>query len=185
MTAKQAKQDASHQSLHRKSIFVGIAVLLSCMAFFGFDVLADIVKHSATPAAYSRVELIHLVFEILAFFGLGFAALTLRTYLKLLQADARKNHETIQILQGHFEEVLRQKFVQWGLTSAERDVTLLVIKGLSIAEIAEARNCAPGTIKAHSTAIFRKIGVKSKTELMSAIIDEFLDSGTVPSAELT
>ena len=80
------------------------------------------------------------------------------------------------MLRGNFDEVLRDKFKEWSLTAAERDVTLLIIRGLSVADIAAARNTAQGTIKAQSTSIFRKIGVGSKTELMSVIIDEFLDT---------
>ena len=83
------------------------------------------------------------------------------------------------MLRGNFDEVLRNKFEEWGLTAAERDVTLLIIRGLSIAEIAAARKTAHGTIKAQSTSIFRKIGVGSKNELMSTIIDEFLDAESV------
>ena len=80
------------------------------------------------------------------------------------------------MLRGNFDEVLRDKFKEWSLTAAERDVTLLIIRGLSVADIAAARNTAQGTIKAQSTSIFRKIGVGFKTELMSVIIDEFLDT---------
>lgn len=161
----------------RNVVFLGMAVLLACMAFFGFDVVADIVEHVEGGTSYAAGELVHLIFEICAVIGLGYAAMTLRAYLRLLQAQAARSRETIQMLRGHFDEVLNGKFEEWGLTAAERDVTLLIIRGLSVADIAAARNTAQGTIKAQSTSIFRKIGVGSKGELMSTIIDEFLDVG--------
>ena len=159
----------------RKVVFLGMALLLACMAFFGFDVMADIVDRVKGGTSYATGELVHLIFEMCAVIGLGYAAMTLRAYLRLLQAHAARSRETIQMLRGNFDEVLRDKFEAWGLTTAERDVTLLIIRGLSVAEIAAARNTAQGTIKAQSTSIFRKIGVGSKVELMSTIIDEFLD----------
>lgn len=163
------------RSRHRNVVFLGMAVLLACMAFFGFDVVADIVERVEGGTFYAASELVHLIFEMCAVIGLGYAAMTLRAYLRLLQAQAARSRETIQMLRGNFDEVLRDKFEEWGLTAAERDVTLLIIRGLSVAEIAAARNTAQGTIKAQSTSIFRKIGVGSKSELMSTIIDEFLD----------
>lgn len=162
----------------RRSVFLGMVILLSCMTFFGFDVVADVVSHGLGSTPYAAEELTHLIFEILAVLGLGYAVMTLRTYFRLLKADAESSKETIHMLRGNFDEVLRDKFEEWGLTAAERDVTLLIIRGLSVSDIAAARNTAQGTIKAQSTSIFRKIGVKSKNELMSAIIDEFLDTTT-------
>ena len=169
--ARNGLQEVIKQLSH-----TGMAVLIACMAFFGFDVVADVLEHFLGNRAYVSGELVHLIFEILAVIGLGYAAATLRQYLRLLQAQAASSRETIHMLRGHFDVVLRHKFEEWGLTTAERDVTLLIIRGLSVSEISAARNTAQGTIKAQSTSIFRKIGVGSKTELMSLIIDEFLDS---------
>lgn len=165
----------NHRAMGRSGVVMGMAVLIACMAFFGFDVVADVFDHALGRTPYALGELVHLIFEILAVIGLSYAAATLRAYLRLLQTQAASSRDTIHMLRGNFDEVLRQKFEEWSLTSAERDVTLLIIRGLSVAEIAAARNTAQGTIKAQSTSIFRKIGVGSKGELMSLIIDEFLD----------
>lgn len=171
-----ATPTSDHSTKSRATIFLGMAVLLACIAFFGFDVVADIVGHSLRGAPYATEELVHLIFEMLAVAGLTYAATTLRAYLRLLHSEADRSREALHMLRGNFDEVLRDKFEKWGLTTAERDVTLLTIRGLSIADIAAARNTAQGTIKAQSTSIFRKIGVRSKTELMSVIIDEFLEA---------
>lgn len=167
---------SDHRAMSQSKIFLGLVVLLSCMAFFGFDVVLDIVEHRVKGTTYAVGELVHLIFEMLAVLGLGYAVTMLRAYLRLLRAEAEHIRETINMLRGNFDEVLLTKFDDWGLTTAERDVTLLIIRGLSVADIAAARNTAQGTIKAQSTSIFRKIGVGSKTELMSLIIDEFLTS---------
>lgn len=161
--------------MNRNAVFAGMGILLSSMAFFGFDVVSDISAHVLGGLSYTRSDLVHLVFEVLAVAGLGYAVVTLRAYHLLLRAEAEATKDTIQMLRGNFDEVLQNKFEDWGLTIAERDVTLLIIRGLSVAEIASARSTAQGTIKTQSTSIFRKIGVRSKTELMSVIIDEFLD----------
>lgn len=162
--------------MNQRAVFLGITVLLCCMAFFGFDVAADVAAHRLAGKSYVSGELVHLIFEILAVLGLGYAVMTLRKYLRLLHVEAETSRDTIHMLRGNFDEVLGDKFKEWSLTTAERDVTLLIIRGLSIADIATARNTAHGTIKAQSTSIFRKIGVGSKTQLMSVIIDEFLDT---------
>lgn len=167
---------SGRRAMTKRAVFLGMAALLCCMAFFGFDVVADVTEHLLAGKSYASGELLHLIFEIMAVLGLGYAVITLRQYLRLLHVEAETNRDTIHMLRGNFDAVLRDKFKEWSLTAAERDVTLLIIRGLSVADIAAARNTAHGTIKAQSTSIFRKIGVGSKTELMSVIIDEFLDT---------
>ena len=175
MKINQVWSKSNHRPMSRNAVFAGMGILLSSMAFFGFDVVSDISAHVLGGLSYTRSDLVHLVFEVLAVAGLGYAVVTLRAYHRLLRAEAEATKDTIQMLRGNFGQVLQNKFEDWGLTIAERDVTLLIIRGLSVAEIASARNTAQGTIKTQSTSIFRKIGVRSKTELMSVIIDEFLD----------
>ena len=72
--------------------------------------------------------------------------------------------------------MLEDRFAIWGLTASERDVAILSIKGLSVAEIAEARGSAEGTIKAHSAAVYRKAGVTGRLQLLSLFVDELVEA---------
>ncbi len=50
------------------------------------------------------------------------------------------------------------------LTKRERDVLLLLVKGQSNKEMAEAMFISEKTVKNHLTSIFRKLGVKDRTQ---------------------
>ncbi len=50
------------------------------------------------------------------------------------------------------------------LTKRERDVLLLLVKGHSNKEMAEAMFISEKTVKNHLTSIFRKLGVKDRTQ---------------------
>jgi DNA-binding NarL/FixJ family response regulator len=56
------------------------------------------------------------------------------------------------------------------LTAKEREITRLLLKGLSNAEIASALKISDKTVKFHLTTIFGKCGVQSRTELYSTIL---------------
>jgi DNA-binding CsgD family transcriptional regulator len=71
-------------------------------------------------------------------------------------------------------EVLEERFAEWGLTPAERDVALFSIKGLSISEISQIRTTSEGTVKAQTNAIYRKAGVSGRLQLLSLFIDELM-----------
>ena len=71
-------------------------------------------------------------------------------------------------------DVLHERFADWGLTPAEKDVALFSIKGLSTADIANLRNTSEGTVKAQTNAIYRKAGVSGRPQLLSLFIDELM-----------
>jgi DNA-binding NarL/FixJ family response regulator len=61
------------------------------------------------------------------------------------------------------------------LTPSEADVANFLVKGLGIAEIAQMRGSAEGTIKSHLNSIYRKSGTHNRGEVLSLIIDSLMD----------
>lgn len=91
-----------------------------------------------------------------------------------LKRSRQKNSEIAHVLRGH----IGWQFESWGLTSAERDVAMLSLKGIKISEIAAYRNSREGTIKAHLNSIFRKAGVSSRVEFLATCLESFIDLGS-------
>jgi DNA-binding CsgD family transcriptional regulator len=56
----------------------------------------------------------------------------------------------------------------YGLTENESQVTALIAVGLDYKEIAAHRNVAPETIRSYTKSIFRKLGVSSRANVVSA-----------------
>ncbi|HVW29406.1 MAG TPA: helix-turn-helix transcriptional regulator [Polyangiaceae bacterium] len=71
------------------------------------------------------------------------------------------------------------------LTCAEREVALLVLDGLTNAEIGIQRKTSPRTVANQVAAVFRKLGVHGRLELirrlaLPASVTEVRDTGTPP-----
>ena len=73
-----------------------------------------------------------------------------------------------------FQDISDARFAEWGLTSAERDVALFTLKGLSISEIADLRGTSVGTVKAQSNAIYKKADVSSRTQLVALFVEDLV-----------
>ncbi len=76
---------------------------------------------------------------------------------------------------GEFLRVLEKQIEEWNLANSEREITLLLIKGLSIQEIADIRTTKPGTIKSQCNAIYRKAGVAGRNELAAYFIEDLMN----------
>uniref|UniRef100_UPI0040475E1B helix-turn-helix transcriptional regulator n=2 Tax=Yoonia sp. TaxID=2212373 RepID=UPI0040475E1B len=116
----------------------------------------------------------HTWFELIGIVGLAIGAgFTFNQYRQLLHRNTKVEQE-LGAVSGAFQEMIEVHFRNWGLTDAERDVALLSIKGLPIADIATMRATRAGTIKAQSAAIYRKAGVSSRAELISVVIEDLI-----------
>ncbi len=67
-----------------------------------------------------------------------------------------------------------QQLTKWKLTVAEKEVAFLLLKGLSLKEIADVRNTAEKTARAQSLAIYTKSGVSGRSELAAFFLEDLL-----------
>lgn len=72
--------------------------------------------------------------------------------------------------------LIDQQFSVWQLSGSEKDVALLLIKGLSMKEIAEIRNTQEKTVRQQSTMIYRKSGLSGRQELAAFFLEDILSS---------
>lgn len=104
--------------------------------------------------------------------------------LLVLQDARRRTHRAesaLKLASGAFMELVETRFGEWGLTPSERDVAMFALKGLNISEIAELRGTSDGTVKAQSSAVYRKADVTGRGQFVSLFVDELLDGPVVPA----
>jgi DNA-binding CsgD family transcriptional regulator len=68
-------------------------------------------------------------------------------------------------------DAIDAQFSRWNLTEAERDVALLLLKGLSLKEIATVRTTTERTIRAQARSIYSKAGLTGRSALSAFFLD--------------
>lgn len=169
-----------------KSRKVGAGVILSvlviqtlCAFFFVSDILSSLVGIRATPINWRIREYIEIGAALGLVIGLVLGAVVLRNILR----QSRAMEQQLRAASSAFMDLLQERFTAWGLTPAERDVALFAIKGLSTQDIAQLRATSEGTVKAQTTAIYRKAGVTGRPQLLSLFIDDMMDDNLALRAE--
>jgi DNA-binding CsgD family transcriptional regulator len=71
------------------------------------------------------------------------------------------------------------QLAQWGLTGAEREVALRLLKGQSHKEIAYATGRSERTVRQHAVAVYQKSGLHGRAELAAFFLEDLPLSPTV------
>jgi DNA-binding NarL/FixJ family response regulator len=94
--------------------------------------------------------------------------------LKVSKARSDNLSKKVIETKAQFFNAIAEQFEQWGLTSTEKEVALLLVKGLSNFEIAEVRGKSEKTISHQASAIYKKAGVTGRHELAALFFEELI-----------
>lgn len=147
-------------------------VIIQCLcgAYFLWEILASILGLPSVPLRWRLRELV----EAGASIGLILGAFLGVRLAFVAQSATHRAEKARRITSGEFASVVDRYFADLNLTSAETEVAWFVLKGMSLAEIADLRQTRVGTVKAQCTAIYKKAGVTGKSQLFSQMVEDIL-----------
>lgn len=138
---------------------------IACVYF-----VADAMADESDPSTSGAASMFEVVIALALLAGIVLGGL----YILNLIREARLREATIAIAKGALSRILTERFADWELSEAEADVALFALKGCSIAQIADMRSSAPGTVRAQLSQIYAKAGVSSQSMLMSLFLDDLM-----------
>ncbi|MCK6510738.1 LuxR C-terminal-related transcriptional regulator [Myxococcota bacterium] len=184
-----------------KELFTPLGVLILLAVLITFDLVADF---------WVGMSVGHFVLELCL---IGASALAARVLWKRVQAEReamraaharleeeharlRLASETWQGAAEHWREQNRslveglseaidRQLGEWGLSEAESDVALLLLKGLALKEIADIRRVSERTVREQARAIYRKSELANRSELAAFFLEDLLSPRTHTESEGT
>lgn len=142
-----------------------LVVQALAVVFFLGDVVGDIVTAGFTAHIY-----IEALVSLALFAGFVLSGVGLRRTLDRMRAQ----EQALAVAAGSLHDVIETQFAEWGLTAAERDVGLLALKGLDVAEIADMRGAASGTVRAQLSRVYAKAGVTGRAQFAAIFVEDLL-----------
>ena len=160
--------------------FLGVAV------FAAIDISADL--HEGTAIGHVLVEGGILLVALLgSIFMARRLVLTLRSaraaheevlalteQLETSRADASRWRSEARDLVRGLAEAIDQQFDRWSLTPAEKEVALLLLKGLSHKDIAEMRAVTEATARQQARAVYKKGGLSGRHDLAAFFLEDLM-----------
>lgn len=102
------------------------------------------------------------------------AALELAEQLDATRAEASRWRNHARDLMEGVAAALDEQFDRWSLSPAEKEVALLLLKGLSHKEIAKVRSVTETTARQQARAIYRKAGLSGRHDLAAFFLEDLM-----------
>ena len=80
-------------------------------------------------------------------------------------------------------EAIQRQFGVWALTPAEADIAGLLLKGVSLRDIAVLRRTSDATIRQQAQSVYRKSGLAGRRELAAYFLESLFEGRTSAAAE--
>ena len=104
-----------------------------------------------------------------------------REEITSLHQRVKRTESNLQISQLKLEQIgdvyrkyIREQFDSWGLTPSEKEVALILLKGLSLNDIAKLRDTKEKTVRQQASTIYHKCNVAGRNELSAWFFDDML-----------
>lgn len=152
-----------------RSLIFSFIVISICEAFFLLDVFADFFRLNI-----DTLWIEHEQIELFSALTLGLSMIVIAIQIVRLLRQNRQAQDTIDVASGELWGVIQRHFDMWKFSPSEREVALLLIKGMSTQEIADIRDTKIGTVKSQTSAIYQKAGVKGRNELVAYFVEDLL-----------
>jgi len=162
-----------------RAAWAAAALFLAIALLIGIDMASD--YRSGTPPGHLLTEGLVMALALGGVASLWRQLGTARrqsAQLSVALATAeheaeRFRNEAREALRG-LGEAIDSQFKRWELTPAEREVGLLLLKGLSHKEAAAARATSETTIRQQALAIYRKSGLRNRADLSAFFLEDLL-----------
>lgn len=100
--------------------------------------------------------------------------LTLIRDLEVARMQGQRWRSEARSLITGLGEAIDAQFSRWNLTEAEREVALLLLKGLSLKEVAAIRATSERTIRAQARSLYTKAGLTGRAALSAFFLEDLL-----------
>ncbi len=145
----------------------------------GIDLMTDLgegtdfnhVAQETTVFALSFIALGWLLFDIRRQTK---EIVSLRNELACRRKPQQQPAKYVLEAKTNLSQVIAQQFDDWQLTGSERDVGWLLLKGLSLKEIAAIRETLEKTVRQQASSIYKKSGLPGRHAFSAWFIEDVL-----------
>ncbi len=177
MTFSQYKKQVENTIIKNERLFIAAFLLI-----FALLTVVDVIEDLYNGSGFA-----HVFFEVIVVaITLLISIVSFRAFVKdrnqnisiaysevaKVKVQAQEWKQKTQQLSSGVSNAIVQQLKDWRLSEAEQDVAFLLLKGLSLKEIADVRQSSERTIRQQASVIYKKSGLAGRAELSAFFLED-------------
>jgi DNA-binding CsgD family transcriptional regulator len=90
------------------------------------------------------------------------------------EEDVKKWKQEIREIAEGLSHAVDRQFMSWNFTSAEKEIGILILKGLSFKEIGKLRNTSERTVRQQTLDIYKKSSASGRAQFSAFFLEDLL-----------
>lgn len=152
--------------MQKYNIYIPALILVTASLFFVYDITIDLYRGTDSY--------IHIFVECAVFIATSIALYIEIMRVIQLHHAVTLEQDKVARLSGELFNVINKDFDTWELTITEKEIALLLIRGLSMQDISNLRGVKEKTVRQQATQIYAKSGFSNRQELASHFIEDLI-----------
>jgi len=162
-----------------KEVIVLILIFAIVVITSSVDILADIshgadTGHIVKEAIIVSISIIAIAWLLSGLYQQRIEIRSLRQELGAANSPQTSPRKYVLEARKKLGNVVTQQFSEWTLTNSEIEVGWLLLKGLSLKEIAIVRNTQEKTVRQQASSIYKKAGINGRHVFSAWFIEDIL-----------
>ena len=164
----------------RTRIWAGVAVVVGVVALLAVEYREE-PEMRAVDVLFALVDIVPIVLVSVGVVLLIRVSarqreqtLTVVRDLEVARVQGQRWRAEARTLLKGLGDAIDNQFKMWNFTEAEKEVALLLLKGLSLKEIAQVRSTSERTIRAQARALYAKAGLSGRAALSAFFLEDLL-----------
>ncbi|WP_196140901.1 LuxR family transcriptional regulator [Aliikangiella sp. G2MR2-5] len=167
--------DFSLNYLNRLRLSI-IAIVIVALAAV-LDIYDDLIEGSSLSHIIEESFMVFFFLAVIVFLirKLVLSVQNIQSLKVELENIKQLNHKQSEIMKqarAGYSEVIRSQFKEWGLTKSEVETGFLLLKGLSLKEVAAVREVKEKTTRQQASNIYQKAGVAGRHEFAGWFLED-------------
>ena len=158
-------------------------LVLAILLITAISTVVDLFEDYNEGVSFNHIltEMIILVFSmfgivilIRSFFQAKNKNVTLNIELNQTKEDLTVLKEETQLFLENLSDYIDNQFALWGFTVAEKEIGLMMLRGLPFKEISHNRGTSERTVRLQAQAIYKKTHIAGRAEFSAYFIEKII-----------
>ncbi len=166
--------------MHKKFIILVVLFLIVIAGFNLLDIYTDTQMNAPLFHLIEEVVVTLITVVLITMLLLQLKKSTtkfneLKIELNSMESLLLKQSKTMRKNREAYSKIIHKQFIEWSFSNSEKETAYMLLKGLSLKEIAELRGVKEKSVRQQSSNLYTKANLEGRHQLSAWFFEDFVN----------